>query len=135
MRISEAAREAGVNIRTLHYYERRGLLAAVPRSSSNYRDYSRGEVRRVLFIKRAQDLGFTLEEIGELLALRIDSRATCGDVCKKADIKIADIKLKIKTLRSMQRALERLTAACSGSGSVSECPILESLESGGRSGK
>lgn len=131
MRISEAAMEAGVNIRTLHYYERRGLLEP-GRTLSNYRVYTEDMVKRVRFIKRAQELGFTLEEIKELLALRIDSEATCGDVRARAEAKVSDIKEKIRTLRSMQRALGRLTAACSGKGGVSECPILESFDKNGR---
>jgi len=131
MRIGEAAASAGVNLQTLHYYERRGLLQPT-RTFSNYRVYTEEAVKRVRFIKRAQELGFTLEEIGELLELRIDTEATCGDVRGRAEAKLADVKEKVRTLRSMQRALERLTAACSGEGAVSKCPILESLDSTGR---
>ena len=127
MRIGRAAEKAGVKLQTLHYYERRGLLRPA-RTNSNYRTYTEDAVKRVRFIKRAQELGFTLEEIKELLALRIDSAATCGDVRTRAEARLADVREKIQTLHSMERALEQLTAACSGEGAVTGCPILESLD-------
>jgi MerR family mercuric resistance operon transcriptional regulator len=127
MHIGEAAARAGVNIRTLHYYEGRGLLPKPLRTEGNYRLYSADSVLRVRFVKRAQDLGFTLEEIRELLDLRIDSKATCADVLERADAKIADVEERIRALRAMKRALKRLTDACSGRGPVSDCPILDSL--------
>lgn len=130
MRISEAASRSGVNIRTLHYYDRRGLIKPA-RGISNYRLYSEDAVHRVRFIKHAQQLGFTLDEIQELLSLRIDSRATCSDVKTQAAAKIAAIKGKIAGLLAMQRSLERLTAACSRGTPVAECPILEALEGNG----
>lgn len=128
MRIGEAALSAGVNIRTLHYYERRGLLPPPARTAANYRLYRPEDVRRIRFIKRAQELGFTLEEIKELLDLSLDPSCTCGEVRDRTLVKIADIKAKIGSLRSMQKALENLVSACSGRGSVAECPILESLD-------
>lgn len=127
--IGEAARRSGVRVQTLHYYERRGLLRPSRGVSTKYRVYSEDAIRRVLFIRRAQALGFTLDEIKELLEIRIDSGATCGDVRSRAEAKLNDVKEKIQTLRSMQNTLERVTAACSGQGAVSECPILESLDS------
>ena len=79
------------------------------------------------FIKRAQELGFSLKEIKELLDLRATPGTTSADVRKRAEAKIADIEKKVQTLRAMKRALTRLTATCCGDGSISECPILESL--------
>jgi MerR family mercuric resistance operon transcriptional regulator len=128
MHIGEAAGRAGVNIRTLHYYERIGLLPRPARTESNYRLYSSDTLRRVRFIKRAQDLGFTLTEIRELLDLRIDRKATCADVRERAEAKIVDVEERIRTLRAMKRALTRLSDACSGRGPVSECPILDGLD-------
>ncbi len=126
----DLAQRGGVNIETIRYYERRGLLPKPPRSASGYRLYSADDARRVRFIKRAQELGFSLNEIGELLALRLSAEATREDVRKIAEAKILEIKEKIKTLRAMERSLERLASACCGSdGAVSECPILESCES------
>ena len=127
MKIGAVATGAAVNIQTVRYYERRGLLPKPPRTESNYRLYSEDTVRRVRFVKRAQELGFTLKEIKELLALRIDARATRADVRKRAEAKIADVEEKIRTLRAMKKTLTRLTAACRGNDSVSDCPILESL--------
>jgi MerR family copper efflux transcriptional regulator len=127
--IGGLAKQGGVNLETVRYYERRGLLPEPPRSSSGYRLYPADAVRRIRFIKRAQELGFSLKEIGELLALRVDPGGTQADVRRRASAKIADIEEKIRTLRSMKKALEGLTAACCGDGSAGECPILESMSS------
>ncbi len=129
MKIGAVATRADVNIQTVRYYERRGLLAKPPRTESNYRLYSEDSVRRVRFVKRAQQLGFTLKEIKDLLALRLKptSRSSAGK--ERATAKIADIEEKVRTLQRMKRALTKLTAACDGCGSTSECPILEALES------
>ncbi len=130
MKIGAVAARADVNIQTVRYYERRGLLPKPPRTESNYRLYSEDNVRRVRFVKRAQELGFSLKEIKELLALRIDSRATRVHVRERAEAKITDIAEKIRSLRAMKKTLTRLTAACcGGDGSVSDCPILEALDS------
>ena len=91
--VGEVAAHANVHIETLRYYERRGLLAKPPRSTSNYRHYPRGAVRRVRFIKRAQELGFSLKEIKELLVLRAAPRSRCADVRERATTKIHDSKL------------------------------------------
>src|SRR5919206_4688117 len=127
--IGELAKRGRVNLETIRYYERQGLLPKPPRSPSGYRLFPSDSVRRVRFIKRAQELGFSLREIKELLTLRTASGATSADVRKRAEAKIADIEGKIETLRAMKKALARLTASCCGEGSVSECPILESLSS------
>jgi MerR family copper efflux transcriptional regulator len=124
---SELAKRGGVNLETIRYYERVGLLPKTPRSGSGYRQFSPESVRRVRFIKRAQELGFSLKEIKELLALRIASGSTRADVRKRAEAKIADIEGKVQHLRAMKKALVRLTESCCGSGPASDCPILESL--------
>lgn len=124
----ELANEGGVNLETIRYYERRGLLSKPPRTPTGYRTFDGEAVRRLRFIKQAQALGFSLKEIKELLALRLDPRTSCGDVRRRAEAKIADIDAKVRALRAMKRALVRLTAACAGRGPVSACPILESLE-------
>ncbi len=129
MKIGEVATRANVNIQTLRYYERRGLLPKAPRTGSNYRLYSDESVRRVRFVKRAQELGFSLKEIKELLALRLKPTSRSSAVKERATAKIADIEEKVHTLQRMKRALTKLTAACDGCGSTSECPILEALES------
>jgi len=122
------ARRAGVNIETVRYYERQGLIPKPPRRESGYRLYPPDMVKRIQFIKHAQELGFSLKEISELLSLKLDPETPCHEVRKRAEAKITDIEEKIKTLQKMKKALSRLTKACSGRGPVSECPILEALE-------
>ena len=126
--IGEVAERAKVHIETLRYYERRGLVASPPRSVSNYRLYPEGAVRRVRFIKRAQELGFSLKEIKELLSLRAAPEAGCAEVRAHAEAKIRDIDEKIGSLTAMKDALSKLVAECSGEGSLADCPILESLD-------
>jgi len=124
---SELAARGGVNLETIRYYERVGVLPKPPRSRSGYRQFSTESVRRVRFIKRAQELGFSLKEIKELLALRLAQNSTRADVRQHAEAKIADIEQKVQQLRAMKKALLNLTEACSGNGPASNCPILESL--------
>ena len=129
--IGKLAKQSEVNIETIRYYERRGLIPKPPRRESGYRQYPRDTVTRIQFIKRAKELGFSLREILELLSLRVDPATTCGDVKKRAEIKIADIEEKIRTLQRMKKALMKLTVECKGRGPVSECPILEALDTKG----
>ena len=126
--MGKLARRAGVNAETLRYYERRGLLPRPPRTASNYRLYPEASARRVRFIKRAQEMGFSLREIGELLSLRARPGAKCADVLGRAREKVRDIDAKMEALRAMRKALSRLTRECSGKGPVTECPILEALD-------
>lgn len=125
------AKRAGVNAQTVRYYERRGLLPPPPRSLSNYRLYPGEAVERVRFVKRAQGLGFTLEEIRGLLSLRASPRGRCADVLHRASGKIQEIDRKVRDLLAMKKALRRLVRECTGKGPVTECPILVTLETGG----
>jgi MerR family mercuric resistance operon transcriptional regulator len=126
--IGDVARAARVNIQTLRYYERRRLLRGPEREPNGYRRYDADAVRVVRFVKHAQALGFSLAEIKELLALRLDRRRSCGDVKRRAEAKLVDIEQKINGLRAMKKTLTRFLAACSGRGATSECPILEALD-------
>jgi len=126
MWITETAKEAGVNTQTLRYYERRGLLPKPARRGSGYREYSEDAVRLVRFIKRAQELGFSLDEIDELVRLRGVRRAERHRVRAIADRKIVEIDRKIAHLRSMRAALRHLVDACHRGGAA-ECPIIEAL--------
>ena len=126
--IGDVANRSGVHVETLRYYERRGLVAKPPRTPSNYRIYPLETVRRVRFIKRAQELGFSLEQIGDLLALRAAPKASCGDVRLRAEAKLDDIDQKMRDLRRMKKALANLVAQCSGRGPVTECPILDAID-------
>ncbi len=128
----EVAKQGGVNLESIRFYERERLLPKPPRTASGYRMFAPDDVRRIRFIKRAQELGFSLKEIKELLALRFDADTSCADVRQRAEAKLSDIDQKIADLRRMKKALARLTTACPGTGSTSECPILESLNGAGR---
>lgn len=123
----ELARAATVNVETLRYYEKRGLLPEPPRKESGYRVYPRSAVDRLQFIKGAQVLGFTLEEIHELLNLRVDEHAGRADVRRRAQEKVEDIERKIAALEAMRAALHDLIEQCHGDGPTSECPILEAM--------
>lgn len=129
--IGQLARNAGVNVETVRYYERRGLISRPPRPSSGYRRYSEDTLTRILFVKRAKELGFSLKEILELLSLRVNPDTTCGDVKRRAEVKIADIEEKIRSLQKIKKALTRLVALCKGQGPTGECPIMEVLDKNG----
>ena len=125
--IGQLAKRAQVNIDTVRYYEKRRLIPEPPRRQSGYRQYSPDDVARIQFIKRAQELGFALKEIEELLVLRVDPDTTCADVKEQAVAKIADISTKIQTLQRMKKVLTKLATACDARAPTSECPILDAL--------
>ena len=131
LRIGEVAECGGVNLQTIRYYEREGLLPKPPRLASGYRMFPDTAVRRVRFIKRAQELGFSLAEIRELLSLRENAGAGAQDMRERAKAKIADIEEKIRALRAMKDALNRLAERCPGCGPLSDCPILDALDAKG----
>jgi len=124
----QVAKQAQVNIETIRYYERKRLIAEPPRRESGYRQYSRETVDRIRFIKRAQELGFSLKEIQELLALRLDPTTPAVEVRNAAEAKVQDIEKKIQALQKMKHALLHLIGQCDGHGTVRECPIMEALE-------
>ena len=127
MRIGAVAGEAGVNVQTLRYYERRGLLPKAPRRLSGYRDFPADAVRVVRFVKRAQDLGFTLDEVDTLLRLRGDRRRDRARVRAVAEQRVRQIDRKIAELQAMKKALTHLLHCCRA-GSTLECPIIEALD-------
>ena len=129
--IGQLAKQGGVKLETIRYYERRGILPHPPRTSSGYRSFSNESVRRLRFIKRAQVLGFSLREIEELLMLRARPGRSCATVQAKAKAKIADIDTKLQQLSAMRGALTRLVATCARRGTTSACPILDSLDTEG----
>lgn len=128
LKTGQVANRAGVNVQTLRYYERRGLLKEPERQASGYRGYPPDAVQLIRFIKRAQQLGFTLTEIEELLRLRSDDGRHCSEVQLAAETKVRDIEGKIKQLRSIKRALGVLIASCSLEGAPRRCPLLEALD-------
>jgi len=129
LKIGEVADGSGVNLQTIRYYERKGLVPEPHRSSSGYRMYSHDTVRRIRFIKRAQELGFSLKEIKELLALQFHSEISSTEVRARVQAKLADVEEKLRALNAIKQALIHLACSCSGEGPVSQCPILKSLDS------
>lgn len=128
MTTGELANGAGVNVQTVRYYERRGLLPEPPRTSSGYRQYGPDDLRRLLFIRRAQELGFQLAEIKELLSLRVREDGSCGEVQERAEGAISRIEEQLRQLTRMRSALASLAEACERQEPTAECPILEALE-------
>ena len=124
--IGKAAHEAGVNIETVRFYERRRLIERPPKGEG-YRVYSRDHVARIRFVKEAQQIGFSLAEIKELLALRADPNADCSAVQQQAIAKQQEVRRKIEQLREIDAALETLIAACPGRGALQCCSIVEAL--------
>ena len=128
MRIGEVARSVGIGVETIRFYERKGLIHEPPRRSSGYRQYAAGAVRRLRFIRRAKELGFTLAEIKGLLELRAEREAHCADVRLELEAKVVDMEKRIADLHHMKRALREFSRTCESSDPQEECPILSALE-------
>jgi MerR family transcriptional regulator, copper efflux regulator len=127
MKIGELAETAGVNVQTVRFYERRGLLPAPERTESGYRSYDEPDLLRLRFILRAKVLGFTLTEIRELLGLRVDPDRTVDDVRQRALAKIADTETKIRGLERIRSALRRLVDACDAHDSIEQCALMHAI--------
>jgi Hg(II)-responsive transcriptional regulator len=127
MRIGELARQAGVGVETVRFYEREGLLNAPPRRESGYREYSAESLLRLRFIRHAKALGFSLPEIQELLALR-RSKTACTDIQQLIRTKMEDVRQKIRSLKRIKNLLEELAASCVVASGAGECPVLDVLE-------
>ena len=125
--IGQVAKAANVNVETIRFYERRGLVVQPPTPSQGYREYDSETVERVRFIRQAQEIGFSLREVQELVALRSDPCGDCADVRARATAKLNDVNAKIAQLHRVRSALETLIAACPGKGAVESCSILEEL--------
>lgn len=126
--ISRVAKAAGVPVETVRYYERRHLLVPASRMDTGYRLYDDQSIRRLRFIKNAQRLGFTLQEISVLLNLRVQSPTQCENVKQTAEAKLQQVKGKIRSLRLLARALQKLVAACDAEQQTGACPLLQALE-------
>jgi MerR family copper efflux transcriptional regulator len=126
----QLAKAACVGVETVRFYERKGLLDAPARKGSGYRQYDDGSVERLRFIRRAQQVGFTLKEIQDLLALRGDPDARRADVRERAAGKIADIDAKVRDLMAMRESLANLLTSCEGDGPASGCPIITAFGDG-----
>lgn len=122
------ARESGVSVETVRFYEREGLLPRAPRAeSSNYRIFDEAAVGRMRFIRRAQELGFTLHETRELLGLESAAEVPCDEVRAQAEGKLRDIRAKIEDLQKIESVLSQLVRACRSTGEVGPCPIIGAL--------
>lgn len=126
MQISEAARAAGVSAKMIRHYEAIGLIPAADRRASNYRDYGAEDVHRLAFIRRARDLGFSIDEIRDLLRLWGDADRSSAEVKALAEAHIADLESRIRLLEEMRQTLATLARACDGD-QRPHCPIIESL--------
>ena len=125
----ELGKECGVNIEALRYYEKRRLIDPPKRSEAGYRLYYQEDATKIRFIRNAQKLGFTLNEIMELLKLRINKNESCEPVLEKAQKKLEEVGKKIKDLRSMRKVLNQLIGQCEKLLPTNDCPILSSFES------
>ncbi|KAA3611878.1 MAG: MerR family transcriptional regulator [Planctomycetota bacterium] len=127
MTSGQLAARVGVNVETLRYYERSGILPSPPRTRTNRRQFEPETVERLLFFKRAQRLGFSLAEIRELLSLSTDSEADCAEVRAQASTKLEEVEGRIRDLEAIRRVLKAMVDDCPGSGPTSNCTILAAL--------
>lgn len=134
-KIGEVARRANVNKETVRYYEKRNLIPKPDRRRSGYRIFTQRHIDQIKFIKRAQELGFTLSEIKELLELRIDENTTCSEVKSEAEEKYEDVLEKIEDLQLIKTTLIDLIDSCTGEGPKGDCPIFKALEGESEKGK
>lgn len=127
--VGQLAKDAGINVETIRYYEKQGLLPKPRRRDSHYRVYDDEDLQRLLFIKRAKELGFTLKEIRELFRLRIDYDAKCGDIKHLTEQKLKDVDNRIRDLKKIRTVLAKLIDQCVDEEVFpDECPILESIK-------
>lgn len=124
--IGTAAQRSGVSARMVRHYEGLGLLASVPRTGGGYRQYGESDIHTLRFIKRARDLGFTMEDIGELVGLWHNRRRSSARVRQIAQKHLSDLEARITALQSMQQTLAHLVHCCHGD-SRPDCPILDDL--------
>jgi MerR family transcriptional regulator, copper efflux regulator len=123
--IGQVARQSGVSVETIRYYEKEGLLEEPERKESGYRQYKGEAIDRLSFIQQAKELGFSLKEIGELLSIKSDAK--CNAVKQLAQDKLDDVEGKIKMLQRMRKSLKKLINVCPGQAPINDCPILEAL--------
>jgi MerR family transcriptional regulator, mercuric resistance operon regulatory protein len=124
--IGALSRRTGCNIETIRYYERIGLVPKPDRTAGNYRSYGALHLQRLSFVRRARNLGFTLDEVRALLRLADADDGTCAEARNLAAAHLADVRAKISALRTMERVLKETVAKCAD-GSRPECPLIETL--------
>ena len=125
--IGAVARSVGIGVETVRFYERKGLIAPPPRTPSGYRQYPDETIDRLRFVRRAKELGFTLDEIASLLALRVEAGTACNDARQLAQARLADVESRIRDLRRIADALGELVVACEVERETKACPLLDAL--------
>lgn len=128
MSIGQVAAETGVTVETIRYYEKKALIPEPPRSPAGYRQFPAATVKRVLFIQRAQELGFSLRDIHALLGLRNAPHTNCAEVKARTEEKLAEVDQKIFALMRIRNALTNLIEQCVAQDEMGDCPILDALE-------
>ena len=125
--IGELSKATGVKVVTIRFYEKTGILTAPARSAGNYRIFRGEHIRRLHFVRRCRDLGFSLDQVRDFLQLSTESTASCAKVCRIAELHLRDVEDKIADLKCLASELRRITASCTGTRPVSECRIIEAL--------
>ena len=132
MTIGTLAKKSEVTVEAIKFYEKQGLLPRPTKPSSGYRSYPEDYISRISFIKRAQELGFTLREVKELLKLKVDKKTTCGQVMNKTNEKLLEVEKKILALQQMKKSLKQIRDCCADESlTLTECPIFECFETNG----
>ncbi len=124
MQIGQLSKKTGCNIETIRYYEKRGLLPSPPRTAGGYRLYDPDHLKRLTFVMRSRDLGFSMAEIEKLLSLVDEHQLTCHDMHQQTLAHVGDIQSKIADLKRLERVLTEIASKCSD-GTVPECPIID----------
>ena len=127
LNIGGLSKETGVKVVTIRFYEKIGVLTAPRRSAGNYRIYGQQHVRRLHFVRRCRDLGFSLDQILDFLRLSTEHGASCAKVCRIAERHLKDVESKLADLKRLASELRRITASCTGNRPMSECRIIEAL--------
>lgn len=129
MTIGKMAKSTGISVEAIRFYEREGLIKQPPKlRGAGHRQYDNDIVKRVVFIRRAKDLGFSLKEIKELLSLRVQSKAKCSSVKSKAEGKLLEVNRKVTELLAIKSALQDLISSCDSQSPTADCPILNALD-------
>jgi MerR family transcriptional regulator, copper efflux regulator len=130
--IGHIAKQSGLSVETIRFYEQKGLIEEPERKKSGYRQYDGQAVARLTFIQQAKELGFSLKEIGELLSIKSGINTDCNAVKQLAQDKLDDVESKIKMLQRMRKSLKKLINVCPGQAPINDCPILEALSVQGK---
>jgi DNA-binding transcriptional MerR regulator len=125
--IGALAKEVGVKVVTIRYYEQIGILPSPERTEGNYRSYTQTHAEKLRFIRRCRELGFPLEQIRDLFRLSSENAGTCQEVCAIADRHLASVESKLADLKRLASELRRITVSCSGSSPMAECRIIEAI--------